>query len=561
MRDLLIRGGMVVDGTDEPPFPADVRVRAGVIAEVGPRLWPDGEPVLDAGGAFVAPGFIDTHTHLDPSLFWDPLCDPMPQHGVTTVVTGNCSLSLAPVRPEHRGDLAAMFAYIEDIPRSALSGAVPWGWTSWREYDEALRRDGFAVNVASLVGHTALRLFVMGDQAWERPASPTERSRMAAVLDGCLLAGGFGLSTSLFDEDAAKRPVPSRLADDAEVGAVLDVLAARAAFFAFIPNVATHAGILRDVERMARLCRPRGIVASWNGLFHDERKPERSAELLTQAAELQADGARVYPQVSPRRMDVRVNWDGGMAFYSMAPWHQVVQASGEDKRRLLADPAWRTSARAAWEAMPRTLLRHQELDHILLVSVTRPEHGRWVGATLADLAAEWGGHPCDVLADWALANDCRPGIVGIGVANADPGGVAQLLRHPATIVSNSDAGAHVQMMCAAGDTTLLLTRHVRDRGDLPLERAVWELTGRQAALFGIPGRGTVTPGAAADLVVFDLAELAWLPDALVEDLPGGGGPSAPPGRGYRYTVIAGVPTQENGTLTAQRPGRVLSPCV
>lgn len=556
----LIRGGTVADGTGAV-LAADIRVTDGVIAEVGPRLASCGETVLDAGGAVVAPGFIDSHTHLDPTVFWDPACDPLPQHGVTTVVTGNCSLSLAPAPAPagHGAGLASLFAYIEDIPPEVLAGSVPWAsWTSWGEYQAVLRQRRFGVNLACLVGHTPLRLAVIGAEAWERAAAPRELARIAALLEGCLRAGGFGLSTSLFDEDTAGRPVPSRLADDSEFDAIARALAAGGGVLAFIPDVSSHARTVRDVERLARTCWHHGVTAAWNGLFHDERKPERSAELLDQAARLRADGARVFPQVSPRRVDVRVNWDGGMAFYSLPPWHEAVQAAPAGKAALLADPRWRAAAREQWDARPRTLLRHKELSRILLTSVNRPEHACWVGRTLADLVGARGGHPSDVLADWVLANDGAPGVTGTGVENADADGVARLLAHPATLVSNSDAGAHVQMMCTAGDTTLLLARHVRDRADMTLGRAVWELTGRQAEVFGIPGRGVVAPGYAADLVVFDLAELAWEAEELTEDLPGGASRLRRPAGGFRYTLVAGVTVQENGRLTGNLPGTVLT---
>jgi N-acyl-D-amino-acid deacylase len=554
----LIRGGTVADGTGGV-LAADVRIAEGVIAEVGPRLASCGEMVLDAGGAVVAPGFIDTHTHLDPTVFWDPACDPLPQHGVTTVVTGNCSLSLAPARAGRGGDLASLFAYIEDLPLGVLTGSVPWGsWTSWREYQATLRQRSFGVNLACLVGHTALRMFVMGTEAWERAAAPRELARIAALLGDSLRAGAFGLSTSLFDVDAAGRPVPSRLADDREFAAIVRALAAGRGILAFIPDVSSHARTVRDVARLGKVCLDHGVTAAWNGLFHDERKPERSAELLDQAARLQGGGARVFPQVSPRRVDVRVNWDGGMAFYSLPPWHEAVQATPAGKSALLADPRWRARAREEWDARPRTLLRHREPDRIRLTSVTRPEHGCWVGRTLGDLAAARGGHPSDVLADWVLANDGHPGVAGTGVENADADGVARLLGHPATLVSNSDAGAHVQTMCTAGDTTLLLARHVRDRADMTLGRAVWELTGRQAEVFGIPGRGIVAPGYIADLVIFDPARLAWKPEELAADLPGGAARLRRPAGGFRYTLVAGTIVQQEGTLTGNLPGTALT---
>jgi N-acyl-D-amino-acid deacylase len=556
---LLIRGGTVADGTGHPSYRADIRVRNGMIAEIGPDLEGDGEPWCDAGGAVVAPGFIDSHTHLDPVLFWDPACDPLPQHGVTTVVTGNCSLSLAPLLPEHRAELVSVFSYIEDVPRAVLAQSIPWGWSGWSGYQRVLAERAFGVNVAGLVGHTPLRMSAMGGAAWERPAVASERERMAGLLRECLAAGAFGLSTSLFDADASGRPVPSRLADDAELAALLDTLAGKRAVLSFIPDVASHAATLAGVERMAALCAPRGVTATWNGLFHDERKPARARELLDQASRLQDTGARMFPQVSPRRQDVRVNWDGGMAFYSLPPWHQFLQASAAGKVTLAGDPSWRAAARAGWDAAPRTLIRHKELDRVVFTAVARPELARWVGSSLADRVAFTGAHPSDALADWVLANDGHPGVTGTGIANADPDGVAQLLRHPATLVSNSDAGAHVQMMCTAGDTTLLLARYVRDRADLGVEHAVRELTGRQAEVFGLRGRGVIATGYAADLTVFDPAALRWREEVLTADLPGGGLRLRRPPGGFRFTVVAGTVVQHDGTLTGALPGVVLHP--
>jgi N-acyl-D-amino-acid deacylase len=301
-------------------------------------------------------------------------------------------------------------------------------------------------------------------------------------------------------------------------------------------------------------------VSTWIGVFHDQDHPDRARGLLDLAGQLQAQGVQNYPQVSPRTLDIHVNWDGGMSWFALEnSWHKMVQAPRPEKEPMLRDPQWRALAREEWDRVPRTMIPHKHADRIRLVSVTRPGHERWVGATLADLAADRGGHPSDVLADWLLENDADAGIVGVGVANSDAGGVAETLTHPASVMANSDAGAHLQMMCAIGDTTLMLTRHVRERGDLTVEQAVHRMTGRLADLFGFAGRGRLAEGAVGDLVVFGLDELDWAADVFVTDLPAGARRLRRPAGGYRYTVVGGNLVQANGELTGARPGRVLRP--
>jgi N-acyl-D-amino-acid deacylase len=558
MGDVLVRGGTMIDGSGAAARRADLRVRGGRIVEIAERLRSDGEPELDATGAYVAPGFIDSHTHFDPTVFWDPSCDPVPQHGVTTVLTGNCSLSMAPVRPDSVDELRGLYCYIEDLPEAVLSSAVPWDWERYPAYMDSLGARRFGVNVAGLVGHTPLRLYVMGSEAWERPATEAEQRAMSDLLRESLRAGAFGMSSSLgFDEDRKQRPVPSRLADDRELGALIAVLAEEQRFLQFIaspiPKYTT-----RDVRRVADLCRPLGVLHTWISIFYDDQAPDLALSQLDFAAELQASGARCYPQISPRGLDIQVNWSGGMSFFTMPNgWHRAVQAGAEEKARLLADPDWRSVARGEWDRIPFTMIRHRLPERIRLLSVTRPGNQRWVGASFADLIAERGGHPSDVLADWVLENDLQPGIVGTGLANSDPDGVAATLIHPAAVISNSDAGAHLQMMCAVGDTTLLLARHVRDRGDFTIEGAVHQLTGRQGELFGFADRGVIREGAIADLNVFSLDELHWDEAATVADLPTGASRLRRGPGGFRYTIVDGTVTQEGGSLTGALPGVAL----
>jgi N-acyl-D-aspartate/D-glutamate deacylase len=556
--DLFIGGGEVIDGTGGRPVRADVRVRGGRIAEVGAGLRPDGEMEIDASGAVVTPGFIDTHAHTDPQVFWDPSLDPEPLHGVTTMLVGNCSLSLFPVTEHTKGEVADLFAYIEDVPRHLFDDSVPWTWHDYAGYRDAVDSTGTGANLAALMGHSPLRLAVMGDAAWTDEATPDQIAQMAAILDEAIDHGAWGLSTSFLDVDQHGRPVPSRAASTAEFATLFETIGRYGrGLIEMVPGLLQGEPEVRLTE-LVRLAGASGLPLTWTGFTYSDSNPAATQKWIDLANQLAAEGARMYPQLSPRTVDFRINWDSSMMFMSMPEgWHRVIAARGEAMRELLADPAWRAAAREEWDRTERALFPHRRPETVRFVEVVGAANQPWLGRTLAELIAERGGHPSDVLADFVLANDCRPGVVAVGVANADVDGVARTLTDPAVLISSSDAGAHAQMLCASGDTTLLLTRHVRERGDMTLERAVHELTGRQADVFGFRGRGVVAPGAVADLAVFALDELHYDADVFVHDLPGDGARLRRAEGGYRATIVAGVPVQLAGTMTGELPGRIL----
>src|SRR4051794_40200854 len=370
--DLLVRGGTLVDGTGAPARPADVRVRDGVIVEVGAALPPEGEVIVDAGGAYVAPGFIDSHTHYDPSVWWDPLVDPMPQHGVTTVITGNCSLSLTPVRAADRRSASDVFGFIEDIPVDAFTSGIPWTWESYAEWRDALTQLGTAVNLAALIGHSNLRVFVMGDEAWERAPTSEERDALAHVLGNCLDAGAVGMSTSFVDQDRHGHPVPSRRADDDEFVALIDVLSAaprRPRLLEFLPYIKEIDRQLADIERLARWCGARGVACTWNQLSYNTRDPSRAERVMEQAEKLHADGCRVFGQVSPRPFTLNISFDQTPAFIAIPTWGELIQQTRDDKRRLLADEEWRARARADWDRVGSgfTIFPVSQLERVRLV--------------------------------------------------------------------------------------------------------------------------------------------------------------------------------------------------
>jgi N-acyl-D-aspartate/D-glutamate deacylase len=556
MSRIVLRGGTVLDGSGGPGYAADVLVADGRIAEVGASVDESGARVLDAGGAYVAPGFIDMHTHLDPSLFWDPGCDPMPQHGVTTVLIGNCSLGLVPMRPDLVDEVSKLFCYIEDMPRETFARGIPWTWERYDEYRDA--HPGMSVHAAPLLGHSVLRLFAMGADAWERAATDDERAQIAALLDESMAAGAFGFSTSFFDADAQSRPVPSRLADAAELEALVEVLGRHGrGLIEFIPDLQAPGGEQQLID-LVELCGRFGVVSTTNTLVASDSRPQFAAGIMALTRKLRDGGSAFWPQMSPRTIDFRINWETSMVFMMLSEWHKIPNAADDDERaRLLRDPEWRAAARAQWDACTGGLFPAQDPRRVRLIEVTRPELEPWLGQTLTDLAAARGGHPSDVFADWILENDLRPGVLVVGVGNSNVDAVAELLVDPDTVVASSDAGAHVQMMCAAGDTTLFLTRHVRDRGDLTVEQAVHELSGKHADVFGFHDRGHVEPGKVADLTVFALDELHWDDDVFVHDLPDGSPRLRRPPGGYRYTLAHGEVTQDDGVLTDARPAGVL----
>ena len=560
MGDLLVRGGTIVDGTGRPAVAGDVRIRDGVIAEVGPDLRPDGEAELDASGAFVTPGFIDIHTHYDGSMWWDNSLDPAPQHGVTTVVTGNCGISLAPSNPDDRQSLVDMFCFIEDVPVPAVLDAVPWSWGTWPEYRQAFDAMGASCSIAPLVGHGNLRLTVLGEEAFERVATDAEREQLVELTIECLRAGAFGVSLSFVDSDSKGRRVPGRLASPEEMTDLASALAhVGRGVLQYVPRFMKVDGYLKDIDRVEAICAAAGITHTYAPLLVGRRERQTSEAVLAHTRALRAGGARVWPQVSPRSgFDTRMVFDGSsLSFAAMPSWAAMCMARGADKAAMLRDPAWRADARRDWDSPAFVLFPRRALDKLLIGEVPQPALRQYEGRLFATVLADRPGHPSDVLADWILDCDLEPSLVMPGTADEDRDYLGTVLAADDTLLGASDAGAHLLLFCGAGDTTLFLTRYVRDRHDLDIERAVRKLTGLAADAIGIRDRGRITPGLAGDLTIFDLDELHYDAEKLVADTPGGYKRFTRPAGGYRATVVAGEPTQVDGRPTGNRPGRML----
>ena len=559
--NLLIKGGQIIDGTGAPQIKADVRIKNGVIVEIGPDLSAGEEDIYDADGAFVSPGFIDSHTHTDATVFWNPALDPEPLHGVTTVLVGNCGLTLYPYNGDDksRTDLCNLFSYLEDIPRD-LFDSLPWTWTEYEGYRDAVNRQGSGANIAALVGHAPIRMAVMGEDAWIRQSTQNERIEMANLLDRSMRAGAFGMSVSFFDADEDGRPIPSRVTDLSEFDLLVDVVGRYQNGVVEFLFGSIHPNPEIPFEYLAQKCAEKSVPLMFNGFVDDQARPEYVAGLLELVHRLNQEGASVYPLLSPRSIDLRVNWNKSIMFMSMPhSWHQLIKASESDKRSLLIDPEWRALARKEWDPVKfEPLFPRHRPELVRFVDVVGEENKKWIGKTLHDLISSHEGHPSDIFADFVLANDCRPGVTVIGVQNGDANRLAELMKDPSVLISSSDAGAHVQMLCASGDTTLFLTRHVRDRKDFSIESAIHQLTVKQAMVLGIQNRGKIALGQIGDIVVFAIDELHYDDDVFANDLPGGNVRLRRPEGGYRATFVNGVAVQTNGKLTGALPGGVIA---
>ena len=537
MSDVLIRGGAVVDGTGRGAYPADVRVRGGTIVEIAPGLAPDGEPEVDAAGALVTPGFVDAHTHYDLEMFWDPSLDPLPTHGITTMVMGNCGFGIAPTRPDVRHDIADLLCFVEELP-SSLETAVEWGWPTWSEYFAAASRVPVTVTPFAFTAHNALRATVMGRAAWERPGTDDEIAAMTALLHDAMRTGSLGLSGNLFDTDRSGALVPSRLADDAELSALLAVLGEYPG--AILQTITRDDTLRAHVHGLAHAAGVR--VLSLGDGTGKGRDGEPGVTYLG------GGGSPAQP---------RLGFESSIGTAAVPAWHELVNGAADRKRALLADPHWRARARPDWDHPldEQNSFRAEQLHELIL---SDPEDGPGPrGVSLRDLADARGDHPSDVLADWVLANG-----IGSRYTKLNVGRMSTREREmqdraffarPDMIFGGTDAGAHLKMFCGGGSNLYLLTHWVRDTGELTVEQGVHFLTKRSTDFFSLHDRGEIAVGKRGDLNVFALEEIELHDLERVHDLPGGDYRFTRPSAGLRATMVAGVPTVRNGIPTGAQP--------
>ncbi|TDJ38714.1 MAG: D-aminoacylase [Gammaproteobacteria bacterium] len=551
--DLAIRNARIVDGTGAPARTGDIAVSDGKIVAVGSV---DGTATceIDAAGQVVAPGFIDIHTHFDPQLCWDGLATPSLEHGVTTVVIGNCSLSLAPVHPGKHHKLVSMFQVIEDIKKRTFDAAVPFSWESFPEYLDHIR-SGLGINVAALIGHSALRYYVMDAASQEREATDDEIQQMCDLVEEAMAAGALGISSSYVDIDENMNPVPSRYANLREKIALCKAMAKSGrGIYQVVPYFPEMEQQLANIRELGEISRAANIPCSLQPVLSSPTSPNADEVIQALEAERQ-NGGRVYGQVMPRCFDLNMRLsETSMLLYALPSWKAIMDSPLDERRTKFADPALRdglvremSEARGMSGALPFLSVGH----------VVSKANEQYQGRHLAEIAETEGKQIGEVILDLSNADNLETEFQLKGVINADKAAVAKLINHPLCHFGASDAGAHITQFCGTGDTTHLLEHYVRETGQMSLERAVHRMTGEVAKDWGIADRGTLEPGKAADLVLFDPDRVSVGDEEFVDDFPGEARRYVRRAEGYAAVIVNGEIVLEDGQYTDARPGQIV----
>jgi N-acyl-D-aspartate/D-glutamate deacylase len=560
MLEILIRGGLVVDGSGDPAREADVALEGGRIARIG-RIDEPARETIEAAGRVVAPGFIDVHTHYDAQAFWDPMLSPSSFHGVTTVVGGNCGFSIAPLSPGAGEYLMRMLARVEGIPLESLREGVPWDWTSFGDYLAGL--DGrLAVNAGFMVGHSALRRVVMGERAVGHEATPVELEAMNALLRGSLAEGGLGFSStrSVAHNDADGQPVPSRHASLEELYSLCRTTRDfPGTSVEMLPGTETFTE--EDKEILTQMSLHANRPVNWNLVTPRSDMPDVVVNQLSASDYAAERGAVVLALTVPQELSGRVNLLTGFAFDAIPRWAEVLRLPVEARKKALADPAVREELRRGGEEQGpgplKALTRWAQID---VQETFEPENHRWQGRKVGDVAAERGIDPLDAMLDLSLSEGLRTSFGSPTEGQTDPESWrmrAESWTDPRTIVGASDAGAHLDMMDTFAFSTQLLGRGFREMDLISVEEAVRQLTDVPARLYGLRERGRLEEGWRGDVVVFDPERVGKGPTHTRYDLPAGAGRLYAEAEGIEHVLVNGREIVREGSETGARPGTIL----
>jgi N-acyl-D-aspartate/D-glutamate deacylase len=554
MHDLIIRNALLLDGLGSAPTVGDLAVTEEKIAGIGQNLGPSRQ-TIQADGLALMPGIIDNHTHYDAQLTWDPLASPSAALGVTTAIIGNCGFTIAPCRPADRELILKNLTQVEGMALEVLQAGTRWDFESVPEFFAMLERQGVALNVAGFVGHSSVRTYVMGADAPRRAATAAEVAKMKDIVLEGVRAGaiGFATSTSGNHNGHGGMPMPSRLADDAELRALVGCLReAGHGVFMLTKGSGTQMQLLEELA--AASGRPVVVAA----LLHNNTSPRAVFDDLDSIAAANARGRRMLGAVSccPLTMDFTLH--SPYTFEGLAAWKPALSLKGERYTGLLRERGFRDAVRAEIAGPAGVRIFNGEWDKVYVQYAKLPEHKSYEQQTVAELARARRADPLDTMLDLAIAEDLDTEFSAL-LLNSDEKAVGEMLRHPSSLVSLSDAGAHLTLFNDAGFGLHLMGHWSRELGVLKLEEAVRKITSHPASVFGIPGRGVLKAGNHADLLLFDPATVDRGPKKRVQDLPGGGARLITPPVGVHGVWVNGVRiADERGMRPLERlPGRVL----
>jgi N-acyl-D-aspartate/D-glutamate deacylase len=564
MYDAVVTNGRVIDGTGAPARPAGIGIRHGRVVAVG-DLDESGRVVIDADGLVVAPGFIDLHSHYDAQVFWDTTLTPSCLHGVTTVVGGNCGLTLAPVSAADQDFLTRLLARVEAIPVEALLAGVEYTWSSYPEFLDTIDAKPLGLNMGFMVGHSAVRRAVMGPAASERAASPEELRAMCAVLSQALSAGGFGFSTANVPTqvDGDGRPTPPNFATREEFVELSRVCGEHGGTsIEFIPGSFLQGFSDEEMNLMADMSAAANRHLNWNTPLINRSNPDIYRRQLSASDMARQKGGRVVPLFMAQNGPTQQDFLRGYVYRSLPGWGWLFDLPVPERIAALRRPETRKRLRDALDAETTGLavtMRTSWGQHIVN-DVRDPELRHLEGRRISDIAADRNVSDFDAVVDVAVAANLEVGFVRYSFGNADEWTTkarAEVLKDPRVVLGASDAGAHMDMMVGADFPTRCLGELVREKGIFTLEEMIHQFTEIPARLYGLRDRGRIEPGTWADLVVFDPATVDAGPLRTVNDLPAGASRLMTESVGVHHVLVAGQALVEDNKVTGVRTGRLL----
>jgi N-acyl-D-aspartate/D-glutamate deacylase len=553
--DLVLRNARVCDGLGTPIFEGAVAIKNGLISEVGPDVA-TGTKEFDCQGLVLSPGIIDSHTHYDAQLTWDPYATPSVSLGITTMVIGNCGFTIAPCRPADREMILKNLTQVEGMSLDALEAGTKWQFESFPEYLDMFEKNGIVPNIAAYFGHSSLRFHVMGDAATERAANNEEIAEMKALLREALHAGalGFATSTNEAHNGWGGVPIASRFADEHEVRELAKTLGEeRKGLFMLTKGEHTTVPFLESVAAEGR---HRMIIAA---MIWDPSHPQRVFDEVKEITDARERGVQLYAQVGCQGITQEFTLRSAYPFEPREAWKRAIPLYNDKTAiaELFSDPQFRADVKADFKKRAITSFEKQ-WDKVTIIEVAKPEHAHLRGCNVAELAEKDGKEPLDWILDFGLTDDLDTQF-SVQISNFDEDEVKKLLTHPSSTIALSDAGAHLSLLCDAGFALHLFGRFVRERNDFTLEEAVRLLTSAQAEVFGIPDRGRIEPGCHADLLLFDPETVNQGPLERVNDLPTGAERLDRKPIGLHGIWINGVQVADNHGIVdnGERPGKVL----